>query len=42
MKVPKHTLNYHAGHLVADIETVNAKVNTGMKADNLAQPPDAR
>ena len=42
MKVPKHILNYHAGRLVADIETVTAKFNTGMKAGVLARPPVTR
>ena len=40
IKVPKHTLSYHAGQLVADIETVAVKLNTGMKREDLAQPPD--
>jgi enterochelin esterase family protein len=42
VKVPKHSLNYHGGELVADIETVTVKVNTGLKASDLARPPDAR
>ncbi len=40
IKVPKHILNYHAGHLVADIETVSVYVNTGLKAADLAHYPD--
>ncbi len=40
IKVPKHILNYHAGHLVADIETVSVHVNTGLKTADLAHYPD--
>ena len=42
MKVPKRILNYHAGQLVAEIETVTAKFDTGTKVDDLETPPDSR
>lgn len=40
LKLPKHILNYHASQLVADIETITVKIDTGMKASDLAHPPD--
>jgi hypothetical protein len=42
IKVPQRILNYHSGHLLADIRTVSAKFNTGLKAADLAHRPDSK
>jgi len=41
IRVPLRILNYHSGRLVADIRTVSAKFNTGIKAADLARRPDS-
>lgn len=42
IKVPSHILNRHAGQLVADIKTVEAKFDTGLNSKLIAKPPEAR
>lgn len=42
IKLPKRILNYRAGKLVAEIETVSVKINTGLKRSDLARRPDPR
>ena len=40
IKIEQRTMNYHGEASMADIVTVDAKINTGLKASDLARRPD--
>jgi hypothetical protein len=39
VELPQRMLHYQAGHLVAEISTVSAKINSGLKSNDLAKRP---